>query len=66
MCFRTQNRNLYHYMLVMEMCSLFNNFKMKHIIDAVWTSSVAKHLTRRKKNENNDPNDQIRLKLVKA
>lgn len=51
------------------MCSLFNNFKMKHIINAIWTRSVAKHSTGRKKkkqNENNDPDDQIRLKLVKA
>ena len=27
---------------------MFNNFKMKHIIDAIWTRSVAKRLTRRK------------------
>lgn len=35
-------------MLLMEMRSLFNNFKMKNTVDAIWTRGVAKHLPGRK------------------
>lgn len=59
MCFRTQDGNLHCYVLVIEMCSVLNNCRMKHIIDAIWTRSVAKHSNGRKKvNENNDPNEK--------